>query len=337
MSDARRFNYFDDWKDEILECPSCHWTGTFDQGSVEHYLEQMDSACPKCDVSRSSILAIILYPTLAELRANIDKPGIREWVERIDRGFDEFEAQKLREPSQLPDIGESSFTLAWDFDNGDSDDPRTVVKHGDVLVFSEPARYECYKRFGEVAGILKAKYGERITDCVPTLRSEDWLYGSAREAKNFVEWFRLDCFGVSIEKQAAMRSESESVLRNLRWLEKAMEVTSQNDSQSQLPLNFDAHSGPSHEQESRDDSVTQSARRSVPGVPGATWKKTEYGTSLVLEPNSEFDSLPSEKQTEIIGRLLGCMEQPNHIQRVSALRDEFADAFPDKTQRKSGD
>jgi hypothetical protein len=36
-------------------------------------------------------------------------------VKKIDRGFDEFEAQKLREPKQLPEIDEDSFTLVWDF------------------------------------------------------------------------------------------------------------------------------------------------------------------------------------------------------------------------------
>lgn len=41
---AKRFNYFDDaWKTEILECPKCHWLGTFEQGSVEYYAELMDS------------------------------------------------------------------------------------------------------------------------------------------------------------------------------------------------------------------------------------------------------------------------------------------------------
>jgi hypothetical protein len=26
---ARIFNYEDDWENEILECPKCHWKGTF--------------------------------------------------------------------------------------------------------------------------------------------------------------------------------------------------------------------------------------------------------------------------------------------------------------------
>jgi hypothetical protein len=112
---ARQFNYFDDYKTEMLACPNCGWRGTFDQGSVETYEDLMDCACPKCDVFQAPILAEVLYPTLEELRANSDRPGIREWVQMIDRGFDEFEAQKLREPKQLPEIDEDSFTLVWDF------------------------------------------------------------------------------------------------------------------------------------------------------------------------------------------------------------------------------
>jgi len=27
---ARHFNYFDDYNSEILECPKCHWRGTFE-------------------------------------------------------------------------------------------------------------------------------------------------------------------------------------------------------------------------------------------------------------------------------------------------------------------
>ena len=128
---ARRFDYFDDsWKTEILECPTCHWLGTFEQGSVEHYDELMDCSCPKCDVFKSPMLAIVSYPTLEELRANQDKPGIRQYVERIDAGFDKFEREKLREPEQLPEISEGSFTLMWDNDHSNPDDRRTLIDTG---------------------------------------------------------------------------------------------------------------------------------------------------------------------------------------------------------------
>jgi len=339
----RRFNYFDDWKNVVLKCPSCHWQGLFEKGSVEHYMDQMDCACPTCAVSKSPILAVVLYPTLPELRANMDKPGVREWVEQIDRGFDEFEAQKLREPAQLPDIVESSFEVVWDFDNSKPDDPRTVLKHGDIVIFSEPARYEEFKRFGEVCEVLKAKYGGRIKDLVPTLRSEDWLYGAASEGKNFVEWFRHQCFGVSLAKQWQSRSATESLTRSLRVQEVANQHINPDDSQPQLALKFDAQSERSHEHE-RDENASNEpnsnapkTNRPVPGVPGASWEQTEYGTKLVLEPNSEFDSLPKEKQDEVLDRMLQCFDKPNHIQRVTALRDEFADGIAQKTPRPPAD
>jgi hypothetical protein len=316
---ARQFNYFDDWKNELLECPNCHWQGVFDQGSVEHYMEQMDCACPKCDVAKSPILAVVLYPTLPELRANMDKPGVPEWVERIDRGFDEFEAQKLREPSQLCDISESSFELVWDFDKSNPDDPRTSIKHGEIVVFSEPARYEEFKRFGEICEILKEKYGVRIKDLVPTLRSEDWLFGAASEAKNFVEWSRLHHFGASIGKQQQSHLAAKSLARDLSVLDSATQQNAQDQPQKQLTLNFDVKSA-----------------RPVPGVPGASWERTENGTVLTLEPNAEFDALPKEVQSEMLDRVLNCFDKPSHIQRVTALRDAFANGLPDKAQQPPG-
>jgi hypothetical protein len=41
---------------------------------------------------------------------------------------------------------------------------RTELKHGDRVVFSEQAPYQEYPGFGQIAEILKAKYGERIQE-----------------------------------------------------------------------------------------------------------------------------------------------------------------------------
>jgi hypothetical protein len=328
---TKQFNYFDDWKKEVLECPKCHWSGMFEQGSVEHYMDQMDCACPKCDVVESPILAVVLWPTLQELRANMDKPGIREWVEQIDRGFDEFEAQKLREPSQLPDIGESHFELVWDFDDSNPNDLRTLIQHGDVVIFSEPARFEEFERFGEVCQILRARYGDAIKDLVPTLRSEHWLYGNDAKAKNFVEWFRAHHFGAS--PKPLLDSERNAIARNLEFLERAKQRTAEGDSHSQLAMNFDAEPRPSYEQTSDGEvSKAHGAKRPVPGVPGASWEQTEYGTKLTLEPNAEFDALPKEVQDEMLEKILEAFDKPDHISRVTALRDEFANK---KTQHSN--
>ena len=197
---ARLFNWFDDYESVLLECPKCHWKGTFEQGSVDYHAELhaecADCSCPNCDYFDAPMLAIVSYPTIEEARAHSDRPGIREWVQAIDRGLDEFEAQKLRTPEQLPEIGEDNFTLTWDFE-ADEDYGRTLIKHGDVVIFSEPARYEEYRRFKEVAEILKAKYGDRIKDLVPTEGSKLNLYGDDGKSCGFVDNVRAWFFGAT--------------------------------------------------------------------------------------------------------------------------------------------
>jgi hypothetical protein len=192
---ARQFNYFDDYETPVLECSKCGWKGTFRQGFVDYYSELMDSTCPNCKISDAPILAIVSYPTLAEARANSDRPAIRDWVQQIETGTKSFEEQKLRTPEQLPEISADSFTLVWDFESDEHcDNPRTVIKHEGTAIFSEPARWEEYERYEEVAEILKVKYGNRIKDLLPTLRSEYYLCGDSGRSYDFVDQVRLRLF-----------------------------------------------------------------------------------------------------------------------------------------------
>jgi hypothetical protein len=192
---STKFNYFDDYKSAILECPTCHWKGTFEQGFVEYYAQLMDTTCPRCDILKAPILAIVSYPSLEEARANSDRPGIREWVQQIDSRLDLFEAQKLRTVEQLPEISEDSFTLIWDFECEEhGNNARTLIKHQGVTIFSEPGRWECCERYEEVAEILRAKYGGRIKDLLPTLKSEYCLCGDDGKSYDFVDQVRLRLF-----------------------------------------------------------------------------------------------------------------------------------------------
>ena len=118
------------------------------------------------------------------------------WVQALDRGLDKFEAQKLRTPEELPEIGEDNFNLIWDFEAAE-DYGRTLIKHGDVVIFSEPARWEESRRFKEVAEILKAKYGDRIKDLVPTEGSKLNLYGDDGKSPGFVDNVRAWFFGAN--------------------------------------------------------------------------------------------------------------------------------------------
>jgi predicted ABC-type ATPase len=63
--------------------------------------------------------------------------------------------------------------------------------------------------------------------------------------------------------------------------------------------------------------------RPVPGVPGTYWERTETGTTLVSVPDPEWDKLPPEEQRSITQRMLKCLDLAQHLDRVTALRDEF--------------
>jgi hypothetical protein len=58
---ARHFNYEDDWANEILECPKCHWRGTFKEAGPRYFAEVMDCECPNCDFLEAPMLAIVNY------------------------------------------------------------------------------------------------------------------------------------------------------------------------------------------------------------------------------------------------------------------------------------
>jgi hypothetical protein len=194
----KNFNYYDAWKSVILECPSCGWKGTFDQGSVSHYNDLMESACPQCDGLDAPTLAIVSYPTTEESRATWEKLSDvdRMYVEVIEQKRAAYASRKLREPSQLPDIHSPAFTLLWDI-APDKSAHVTLIKHGETVIFSEPALYECYDRFIEVAKILRARYGSALHDLIPTPASEYYLYGDRIAAPDIVDEARKQIFGVA--------------------------------------------------------------------------------------------------------------------------------------------
>ena len=190
---AKQFGYDDDWKNEILICPKCGWSGTFTQGSVEQYLELMDSSCPKCDAGETPMLAIVSYPTLEETEANFDRLSEQEKDEltRKKQFIESCQNNCLRTVDQLVDLSEAQITLLWDFVGDEPGETQTVVRHGDQVVWSEPAFWEGYGRFEQVTAILKQKYGDRLVDVVPTTASELYLYGDRLNAFGIVEQARM--------------------------------------------------------------------------------------------------------------------------------------------------
>ena len=193
-------NYYDNWENEQFDCPNCKWHGP---GSAlvlgDYSWDCAERLCPVCE----ELITVVLHPTIEESRANWDK--VSEWdrknIEAAEAFQAEFKCRKLREPAQLPDIGEPSFTLSWDFvDEGSRRE--TLIKCGEKIIFGEPALWEGYKRFVEVAEILRSRYGAALRDLIPTKASELYLYGDALGSDRVVAAARERIFDVRSKKEA---------------------------------------------------------------------------------------------------------------------------------------
>jgi hypothetical protein len=186
--------YYDNWREEEFDCHKCKWHGP---GSAlvlgDYNWESAERLCPLCD----ELITVVLHPTIEESRANWDK--VSEWdrenIEAAEARQADFERRKLREPSQLPDIHERSFTLHWDFID-DGSRRETLIKHRDSVIFSEPALYEGYERFVEVAEILRTRYGTTLRDLIPTAPSELYLYGDYSGSTQVVAAARERIFSI---------------------------------------------------------------------------------------------------------------------------------------------
>lgn len=194
---ARHFGYYDDWKTATLTCPKCGWSGTFEQGDVEHYEELMDSSCPACKWPDAPMLAIVPYPTTEESKANWDKLSDEEkaGVARRKHFLAEVEKTSLKSASELPDLSATEIRLSWDLREDEEGMSWTDIRHGDQILWSEPAVYEGAERFAEVVGILKRKYGSRLLDVVPTEASGLYLYGDRLAAISTVDEARASLGG----------------------------------------------------------------------------------------------------------------------------------------------
>jgi hypothetical protein len=193
-------NYYDNWREEEFDCPKCKWHGPGSALSLGDYtLDYAERVCPACE----EFITVVLHPTIAESRANWDT--VSEWdrknIEAAEAFQAEFKRRKLREPAQLPDIAETSFTLSWDF-AVEGSHQETLIKHGEKIIFAEPALWEGYKRFIEVAEILHSCYGAAVRDLIPTKVSELYLYGDASDSDRVVAAAREKIFSISAKADA---------------------------------------------------------------------------------------------------------------------------------------
>ncbi len=183
---------YDNWEDQPYQCGRCNWSGRgseLQMGDLFSVLYEM--CCPRCNEK----VELITIPTWEEKRQNWDKlsEGEKRRVERFEAHLQEFERRKLWSPDQLPDLEGEDLVLIWDFEERkDKDSRETLVKLGDQVLWREPAVYEGYWRFIQVAQILSLKYGARLKDLVPTEESTAYLHGDIHGFESFeqVEYCR---------------------------------------------------------------------------------------------------------------------------------------------------
>ncbi len=175
----RHFYYYDNWRTEELTCPICEWIGTFEQGLNTYRDELMESSCPKCDDWSTPVLAIVSYPTIEESEQNWNRltDDERQRLDIRKRQLAHFQSVCLKEVGQLPDLNGSELVLTWDLEHQEDGQHLTNIRHGETIIWREPARWEGYERFEEILVILKKKYGKHLRDLVPTKTSALYLHG----------------------------------------------------------------------------------------------------------------------------------------------------------------
>lgn len=139
----------------------------------------------------------MLYPNLQETKEAAAQgndeaikalPSFQRRVEHNRALLDRFEKEKLRSTDQLANLKGDSLAFEWDFQKGNDGEWYQVIRAGDVELWRELAFFNSPRRFEEIKGLLKAKYGTRFKSLTPTPSSVEWLSGDnlgrARQISN---------------------------------------------------------------------------------------------------------------------------------------------------------
>lgn len=180
-------NYYD-WMESQLTCKQCGWRGQGNQAAQgEMYREGSEHSCPQC----SSDFGYVMFPTRDEVRTDPRAdPLHRQMTELVAIRWERYERAKLVSPSQLPDLSPVPETLIWECVDVSGNECDVVILMGDQQIWRETCWYENFRRFGEIASILKKKYGPTLVDLVPTRRSWVDLYGDSISSPSYIDRVR---------------------------------------------------------------------------------------------------------------------------------------------------
>lgn len=163
------------------------WNRQDGRALAEMFAEGAEFVCPDCGHD----LGFHAFPTLeAMLGDPRADPADRAMAATISRRLERHERTKLVSPEQLPDLQPPPAILAWDVVETQNDESEVLILAGERVIWRELSFYENYERFGEVAAILKQKYGPALVDLEPTRRSWVDLYGDRLAAPGIVDAVR---------------------------------------------------------------------------------------------------------------------------------------------------
>ncbi len=114
-------------------------------------------------------------PTEMELRQRAEEARIAA-AEKEKAFHARRRRGKLRSAEQLPDLDAEEIVITWDWEEGPREEwggpllPAWyyVLSCGEELVWRQPAGWEDYELFGEIASILVDRYGLRLKDLIPS-------------------------------------------------------------------------------------------------------------------------------------------------------------------------
>ncbi|MDD2336439.1 MAG: hypothetical protein PHD01_07655 [Geobacteraceae bacterium] len=186
--------YSEEWMKKAYICNGCSWSGTGAESTRGHMYRGkfLDLNCPTC----SELLDVLMLSAKKGCAHSLE--GLTEEQLKAKEDEDEQERQYrekcLSSADQLPNLPDGDLTLNWDMEQD-----QIQIKNGETVIWSEPAVYEGFDRFEQVALILKEKYGTRLKDLVPTERSKLFLYGDYEPSLTFLIKLRKELFGVDAE------------------------------------------------------------------------------------------------------------------------------------------
>jgi len=218
------YDWYGDWRDSQIACPKCGWKGMLKEEALEEYDQLADFSCPTCQ----QILAIINYPTRADIERNWDKLPAQEKAlySGAFKKQDEFANTRLDSPNQLPEIDADSIVLVWDSEEKPDNEGAhatqyVVIKHDGKPIWQELAFYECVGRFDQVVTILQQKYGSRLKDLVPSEASKTYLGGDDLSAWEKLAKIRARMAPAEVDtatqREALVRAGDRNALNAIRF------------------------------------------------------------------------------------------------------------------------